>query len=195
MNIGIDIDGILTDFHTWLIDYGSKYFYENDIPVSFKLDNYKINDLFNLEGQYYDSFWREMFNVYLNTAYVRTFASEVVNKLKLEGNNIYIITARNQSDSSLVTTEEMEIATKNWLDKNGIYYDSIHYAKESKVPIIKELSIDVMIDDQMDNIEPISELIPVICLDAPYNRDANIKNLYRCYSWYDIYKTIKEINL
>ena len=195
MNIGIDIDGILTDFHTWILDYGSKYFYEKDIPVSFKLDSYKINDLFNLEDECYKDFWRDMFFVYLNTAYVRTFASEVINKLKLEGNNIYIITSRNASDSSLVSREELEISTKSWLEKNGIFYDSIHYAKESKVPIIESLNIDVMIDDQMDNIEPISKLIPVICMHTAYNADANIDNLYRCYSWYDIYKTIKEINL
>ena len=35
--------------------------------------------------------------------------------------------------------------------------------------------------------------IPVICYHANYNEQCNGKNIYRCYSWYDIYRKIKEI--
>ena len=33
----------------------------------------------------------------------------------------------------------------------------------------------------------ISEIIPVLCFDAPYNLDANNENITRVYSWYQIY--------
>ena len=39
----------------------------------------------------------------------------------------------------------------------------------------------------------LSNEIPVICYHANYNEQCNGKNIYRCYSWYDIYVKIGEI--
>mgnify|MGYP000699688384 FL=1 len=50
-----------------------------------------------------------------------------------------------------------------------------------------------MIEDKPKNINTISNEIPVICYHANYNEQCNGKNIYRCYSWYDIYRKIKEI--
>ena len=34
MKIGIDIDGVITNYEQFLLDYGSKYCYENSIPIN-----------------------------------------------------------------------------------------------------------------------------------------------------------------
>ena len=48
-----------------------------------------------------------------------------------------------------------------------------------------------MIEDKVENINNISKNIPVICFNARYNKECNGENIYRCYSWYDIYKKIE----
>lgn len=37
MNIGIDIDGVLTDITRYILDYGSKYFYEKYKKIDIKV--------------------------------------------------------------------------------------------------------------------------------------------------------------
>ncbi len=52
-----------------------------------------------------------------------------------------------------------------------------------------------MIEDAPKNLVELSEILPnVICFDNVYNRECNGTNITRCYSWYDIYINIKDIN-
>ena len=49
-----------------------------------------------------------------------------------------------------------------------------------------------MIEDSPNNVKEISDIVPVICYNAEYNKDCIGDKIYRCYSWYDIYKQISE---
>ena len=69
-------------------------------------------------------------------------------------------------------------------------YDKLVFSPHDKIPDIKKLNVDIMIEDSPINIESISKIIPVIAFDTRYNKDT--KSKYRCYSWYDIYKTLTE---
>lgn len=40
----------------------------------------------------------------------------------------------------------------------------------------------------------IGNIIPTICYNAEYNKDCKGDEITRCYSWYDIYAKIKEMN-
>ena len=51
----------------------------------------------------------------------------------------------------------------------------------------KKYGIDIMIEDKTENINSISTQIPVICFDANHNKNLKGKNIYRAYSWYDVY--------
>jgi len=42
MRIGIDIDGVLTDEHRYIIDYGTKYFTKNNILHKIIYDSKEI---------------------------------------------------------------------------------------------------------------------------------------------------------
>ena len=49
-NIGIDLDGTITDFHRYLVRYGKKFLKDNNIK--FKIKNqkaYEINEIFELK--------------------------------------------------------------------------------------------------------------------------------------------------
>jgi len=56
-----------------------------------------------------------------------------------------------------------------------------------------ENKIDVMIEDSPSNIEELSNEIKVIKFDCQYNKDVKNENVITAYSWYHIYKIIKEM--
>ena len=78
----------------------------------------------------------------------------------------------------------------DWLEQENIIYDKIVFAPEDKLQICLENNIDVMIEDKVANIEKISTRLPVICFHAGYNKHCENDNIYRAYTWYDIYNLI-----
>lgn len=193
MKIGIDIDGVLTDIERWQLDYGSKFYYENYNKTIINPKGYETNDIFCSSIECDDMFWNEYFKDYFINVEPRKFASEVISKLRSEKYQIYIITARGSNlshSNKVMTKEENEKNTKEWLRKNNIYYDKIIFSPEDKLDICINNNIDIMIEDKTDNINKISTKIPVICFNAGYNEICKGKNIYRVYTWYDIYNTI-----
>ena len=195
MKIGIDIDGVLTDIEQWQLDYGSKFYYENYGLGIKNYKGYETNEIFDVDIKLDDKFWNKYFREYTINVEARKFANEVIDKLK-EENEIYIITARGSflsHSAEVMTIEENRNIVLNWLKKNKIHYDKIIFSPEDKLDICMQNKIDLMIEDKPKNINTISSEIPVICYHANYNEQCNGKNIYRCYSWYDIYRKIKKI--
>ena len=192
MRIGIDIDGVFTNLRRFHIDYGSKYCFENGINISYNLNYYDIASTFGITKDQEKDFWNKYLEFYAREEKIRPFAKEVIDKLKEDGNEIYIITARWLADREDEIGENMRNITKNWLYENGIKYDKLIFTKSSKLQYCMDNKIDIMIEDDTKNIKELSTKIPVICYDAEYNRDCKGNNIIRCYSWYDIYMKIKE---
>jgi uncharacterized HAD superfamily protein len=190
MKIGIDIDGVLTNLEQFGKDFGSKYLFQKNMLI--RNEDF-INKFYNMDTQLDHDFWSKAIFDYLNIK-ARPFASEIIDKLKEENNQIIIITNRVKSlDFCDINAEDMKRNIIEWLKENNIHYDELIFSNGDKKSHIIENNIDVMIDDIPRNINTISEVIPVICYDAVYNRDCNTKKVYRCYSWYDIYSKIKII--
>lgn len=192
--IGIDIDGVLTDIEQWQLDYGSKFYYEKYKKYIINPKGYETNDIFDSDIECDDLFWDKYFKEYSINVEPRKFASEVLSKLSSEGYQIYIITARGSflsHSANVMSKEENDQIVKEWLEKNNIYYDKLIFSKEDKLDICIDNNVDIMIEDKVDNINKISTKIPVICFNAGYNEKCEGKNIYRAYSWYDIYNTIK----
>lgn len=197
MKIGIDIDGVLTDIEQWQLDYGSKYYYEKYDKSIINHKGYETTDIFGVEQKDDDEFWERYFVDYTKNVEVRKFASEVINKLREEGNTIYIITARGNNlshSANVMSYEENKRAVINWLKENEIIYDEIIFSPEDKLDICVKNGIDIMIEDKPANINKISTKIPVICFNAGYNEECKGNNIIRCYSWYNIYYAVKRIN-
>lgn len=196
MRIGIDIDGVLTDVERWQLDYGSKFYYERYQKEIVNFEGYDTNQIFNVDDKLDEEFWREYFKEYSLNVEARKFANEVIDKLKQEGHQIYIITARGSflsHSADVMSIEENQQIVLNWLKNNHINYDKIIFSPEDKLDICKENNIDLMIEDKVDNINKISKIIPVICFHAGYNKDCKNSNIIRCYSWYDIYSKINKL--
>ena len=194
MIIGIDIDGVLTNLERFQLDYGSKYFFETENKININPNGYEIIDIFNDTTEKDDKFWKEYLEFYAKKEPARRFASEIIKKLKNDGHQIYIITARFLTDRNDEIGNEMKNIVINWLKNNGINYDQIIFSPDDKIGICIENNISIMIEDRVENISNISKIIPVICFHAEYNKQCVGQNIIRCYSWYDIYSKISKMS-
>ncbi len=189
MRIGIDIDGVLTDIEKWQFEVGSKY-----LGKYIKNPNeYNIRDIFEISSELENKFWDDLFLEYIKTESPRRYASEVINKLKEEKNEIYILTARYLEDGNTGEGSKIRNIVTTWLNENGIYFDELIFTPEHKLQACKKYCIDIMIEDNPDNVNDISNIIPVMCFNAHYNEKCIGKNIFRVYSWYDLFEKIKNL--
>lgn len=116
----------------------------------------------------------------------RKDAKEVIDKLKNERHTIYIITAR---DSEF--HDDPYIYSKNWLDKNKIYYDKLIVNAREKGEVCKRENIDLYIDDQLENCLNIvnTGIQTIMITDKKYDYD----NITMLKNWDDIYNFISEL--
>lgn len=192
MKIGIDIDGVLTDIGRFIVDYGSKFCYENGINFVINEEEYSETEALGITDEQSESFWNTYLEFYAKQYPVRDFAKEVIIKLK-ENNEIFIITARNEDGLPKETYGTMQQMVKKWLEEMGIEYDKLIFTKGSKLPYCEENNIDIMIEDSPTNIVDISSKIPVLCFHNSYNRKIEGKNITRVYSWYDVLTKIENM--
>lgn len=181
MKIGIDIDGTITDLHRFYIDYGSKYSYEKNLNGIINEQASEIEYILNNQS-IRSNFWNKNRHFYKQKQYTREFAPEIIRKLKKQGHEIYIITARRENERKWTT---------KWLKINRISFDKL-IMTDAKLEYCIANNIDLMIEDRIENIQKISEKLPVICIDNVYNKECKGANITRCYGWYDVYKIINK---
>ena len=56
MKIGIDIDGVLTDEKKYVIDYGTKFFLENNIHYKVRDNKFDGKEIFDVTEDEYNLF-------------------------------------------------------------------------------------------------------------------------------------------
>lgn len=197
MRIGIDIDGVLTDIERFVVDYVPKYCIENNIEYKIGESDYSICKTFNINKEQGNNFWDTYIEDYAKNEKARPFAAEVIKKLKEDGHEIYIVTARWFTNRDDEKGNKMREMVKKWLNEYKIPYNKLVFSKaeqERKSDEIIENKIDLMIEDNPNNINEISKIIPVICYNTEYNKECKGDKIIRCYSWYDIYRTISNLN-
>ena len=110
---------------------------------------------------------------------------EVIDKLRKDGNKIYIITARCNE-----RVNKIEQRTINYLNKNKIYYDKIFFGKDEKYDVYKKLSLDIMLDDDYDVYDKINNIGGNCLL---YNGILNSKKSgNKVYSWNEFYDYVRK---
>lgn len=194
MRIGIDIDGVLTDIERFILDYGTKYCIENNLPININEGEYDECKAFNWTEEQAIKFWNEYIVYYATKYKAREFASEIINKLKQEGHEIYLVTARNDYGVPKEYIGRMREFVTQWLKDNNICYDKIIYTEGTKLPYCVGNYIEIMVEDCPENIKDISMKLPVLCYDCQYNKNIEGENITRVYSWYDVYNKIAKCN-
>jgi uncharacterized HAD superfamily protein len=188
MNIGIDIDGVLTDIESFEFEKGKIYFNKDVVNPK----GAEVYEMFDVSREDDDTFWADHILEYAKDYPARAGASKITNKFHNEGYKLTIITARSYyPEYTCMEPDDMPKIVEKWLLDNGIYYDNIIYTKGSKLPYVKNANIDIMIEDSPKNIMDIVTYCPVIIMDAGCNRDIACKNAFHAKNWNGVYNIIK----
>lgn len=190
MNIGIDIDGVLTELTLYMDREGEKYF-GKPVEDSSALN---IGKRFGFSENREDEFWDDKYYDYIINCDFKPGAKETIAKLREDGNKIHIVTARHfEPQYGFTSPEDMTRKTLDSLQRNGIEYDEYVEAKPPKVSETRERGIDIFIDDEEGNIRELAKVTKVIIFDNPYNRHLNLENTYRARSWKEVYEIISSL--
>lgn len=195
MNIGIDIDDTLTDIRDKLNLAAEKYANELGKENKNEEDKY-VEDSNN--GNIYQikyGFTYEELKYFLSIIHEgitkkeepRKNCVEIIRKLHNGGHKIYIITAR---DSEF--HEDPYKLSKDWLDKNNIYYDELIVNARNKLEVCQRENIDLFIDDQLANCTKVSEAGIKVIRITEYN-DIQHGDIINKKNWNEIYNYIKEM--
>lgn len=191
MRIGIDIDNTITNTLPILKEYCKRY---NDTVVKRNLQmhedgvaSYNLYDWTQEENQ---DFCNRYLEEVVLQADVKEDAKEIIQELKNAGHDIYIISSR--AVPAFKTPYE---TTEKFLKEKGIVYDKLLVGKIEKKSSCIENNIEVLIDDEPQHINQMSEFIPVLVFDGIYNRQCVGDNIIRVYNWLDIAQTIDALDI
>ena len=189
MRIGIDIDNCISNFDDVLLEEYLKHDKElrntgiiNDKPYHITVGMFDWSKEEN-DDFYYNNIQRIAMSLKpLNNA------KDVIDKLKADGNEIYIITSRDNGE--YINPEKM---TREWLEKYEIYFDKlILTGRHEKGPVCKENNIDIMIEDSIKNCEDIEDNgVKCYIMDTRYNKHET--RFERVKRWNEIYSKISRL--
>lgn len=173
MNIAFDVDGVFTDFE-WFMDVYGKRFFKKGFAGSKKSTS--VAERFGYERQYDKRFYLFYLAWYVKKFPIRENAAETIRRLKENGHQIYIITARALTDKDNALGHYMQKILKKWLQKKGVEYDGIYFCStedspRDKVAWCRKLQIDAFVEDDPKNIEELKKECRIICLAADYNQN------------------------
>ena len=198
LRIGIDIDGVINNLEGFYLDYGTRYCFENNLPVTPNPFAYKIRHMYNWDKEEELKFFRTYAHIFfLTNQYLRGMASSVISYL-LKKHKIYLLTARPSSlinELAIQKKYTTELFTQEWLKQQNISYNQLIFTSADKRETIKEHAIDIIIEDNPDFLKLVANQQPLIafCYHASYNMHISGENIVRVYSWYNILDHIREI--
>ena len=172
MNIGFDVDGVLTDIAEFQIKHGEKYFKRTPTNKGC----YDIKDMFECTNKESKRFWIKYIWKYCLLEKPRNNASEFMKSLKKQGHKIYIITSRVYCTKQNLIGIIFRFMLKFWLKKNGFPYDAIYFCSErnsasEKLKYCQRLNVAVMFEDSIENIMAIKQQSSIICINTNYNQN------------------------
>lgn len=186
MRIGIDIDDTISNTNDLLIEAALEFDRTNFEGKGFKdKSNFKFTDMFYWTEEMKNQFCTMMYEKIIPEVPLKPHAKEVINRLKDEGNEIYIITARSFDDYS----DPVKIS-KMWLERNGIRYNKLFAGIKNKGIICKENNVDIFIDDLPSNCRSVELYgIKTLLFDSDFNKD--VIDFKRVERWEEVYNIIK----
>lgn len=189
MKIGVDIDGVILDSERSLkfyADYWSYFALNKDRQ---REDDVTQENCFNWTDDEMDYFYSNYFDNITKKSHLMVGAKEILNKLKEEGHELFIVTLRGYY------REEERIDAENKLKELGVAFDKICWNIKDKIGKCKELGVQVMIDDNPENVEQFANhSINVLYFKEEPIREVKMPNVAKVDSWMDIYREIKKLN-
>lgn len=154
MNIGIDLDDVLSDFISKYTKICNRL--HGKPPIGTIPDSWEWNN-FDLTKEQHDAVWekiRETFNFWKKIDPMSGASPKLLRRIVAD-HKVVFITARVESDGDSVQRQ-----TAAWLDDTfGIEYPTV-LASYDKGPLAAALKLDAFIDDRPKNIIEIKQAVP-----------------------------------
>ena len=190
MNIGIDIDNVISKFDEALEEEFLKHDKELRNTGIINPNKHMTEGMFDWTNEEVWSFYLENIERIAKNLEVKEGAKEYIEKLKDDGHTIVIITGRDNGEYT-----DPYGMTKKWLREKEIPYDKLIFVngykndKQGKAAKCIENGIDVMIDDSRGICkECFLNNITTLIMDKPCNRE--LKEITRVHNWKEIYEFI-----
>ena len=172
MNIGIDIDNVISNFNEVLKEEFLKHDKELRNTGIVNPNLYVTQGMFDWSEDEIWGFYLENIERIAKSLEVKPGAKEYIDKLKEDGNRIVIITGRDNGDY----TDSWNV-TENWLKQKEIKYDRL-------------IITDAYKNNKHAKTEKCFENnITTLLMDTPYNRTE--KDMIRVNNWEEVYEFIK----
>ena len=191
MKIGIDIDNVISNFNDELLKEYLKHDKELRNTGIINEDVFIRYGMFDWTEKEESEFYKNNIERIAKKLQPLNRATETIKKLKEDGNEIIIISGRNNGEYN-----NPYKLTEEWLAKYNIVYDKLiltnAYNKEEKANVCKENNIDIMIEDSTQtaiNIEKVGT--KVLFMNTRYNK--NNENLEKVSNWKEIYAKISSM--
>lgn len=180
MNLGFDIDGVISDFVRTFLRLVKKHY---DLTIK-ETDIYchELDLVLGISKEERNQLIRETLQEDLA---LNPYAKETLEKLYSEGHQIFILTAR---------PRDLVNVTKNWLKKRGISYSHLIQLNEGEKHLA-EVKLDLVVEDNLEDAIGWSRKVKSILIyDRPWNRSFNVRNLFkRVHNWNEILKEIEQL--
>lgn len=174
--IGIDIDGVIADSQPVIIkklnDYfGSSYALEDFV-------NFDPRKMFGMDRRQLDAIIMDRELEIIEEALPIPGAIETIGHLS-RSYGIYLISAR---------TPVYKKQTEKWLDRHNITRHGLTLlGQHDKRAACNDITVELFIEDSFNNALQLSSCgIPVLLMDATYNRKKLPDMVTRVYSWQEI---------
>lgn len=193
MNIGLDIDNVISNFDKMLM----KEFIKEDKKIrNSGIINHNatnIYEMFDWSKEEIEKLFCDKCEEWAKTLELNDGAKYVIDKIMDEGDKVYLISHRVYPHYN----HPYEI-TKQWLQEKNIKYTKLILSKSTdKTPECKECKVDIMFDDSVNNC---NKMIKggINCYlyrtkdmydKTPYGNLRIVKN------WEELYKKILELKL
>lgn len=180
MKIGVDIDGVLADsLPLWVAEL-NKFFNKNKRVEDIHL--YEIYRTYDITNDDLALFLERKGRFLMREPAPVAGSSYYLGRLK-QIHEICIISARDKKYYQ---------ETHDWLKKNSLPYDDLLLlGSHEKKEFCLEKDLKLLVEDTLEiGIKVSAAGIPVLLMDAPYNRGALPELVYRKHSWEEIYHAI-----
>lgn len=194
MNFGIDIDDTISNTFETFLPYMKKFVEEDlkrelNLNLESKVDYYNIMEKYNLSEDEARKFWVDYFVKIIENVIPKKSSVEIINKIKENGNKVFLITAR--FDDEIV---DVRAVTEKWLEANNIKYDKLIINSHNKLEIAKQENIEIFLDDSIRNCEMLSSgNIKTYMFSTENNKYYENENISKVSSWDEFYENIKEV--
>lgn len=168
MKIGVDLDGVLYNFHGAFIDH---------LRASGQYERYEVKHVFD-RWNFFEQWGmsQEEFVSHCNSGVdsgiifrgpARKRAASSLRRIKKAGNEIHIITDRSFGS----TPEASKQATYDWLNEHQIPYDSVTFSADKTV-----VKTDMFVEDKLENYDALDKAgTEVYLINRPWNRRTDFR--------------------